>query len=95
MEFIVTVNINKSKHFIIVLSKLEYLNTNWIGTEMRTFHTEIIEGRKKDANFVFVVTDDVYKEIISSNKICLDVRYRRYQIIKMSEFKEILPSYLV
>lgn len=87
--------INKSKHFIIVLSKLEYLNTNWIGTEMRTFHTEIIEGRKKDANFVFVVTDDVYKEIISSNKICLDVRYRRYQIIKMSEFKEILPSYLV
>ena len=87
--------INKSKHFVVVLSKLEYLNANWIDTEMKTFHTEIIEGRKKDANFVFVVEDDVYKKIIDSNKTCLNVRYRRYQIIKMSEFKKTLMSYIV
>lgn len=86
--------LRNSKHFVIVLSKLEYLNANWIKTEMSTFHRAITEGRKMGANFVFVVTDDVYKAIIDSNKTCLDERYCGYQIIKMSEYEEVLVKYL-
>ncbi|MBQ2880708.1 MAG: toll/interleukin-1 receptor domain-containing protein, partial [Clostridia bacterium] len=79
--------IRKSKNFVVVLSKLEYLNASWVKREMSAFDRAITEGRKKDSNFVFVVTDDVYKEIIDSNKMCLDERYCGYQIIKMSEFE--------
>lgn len=86
--------LRNSKHFVIVLSNLEYLNTNWIKTEMSTFHRAITEGRKEGANFVFVVTDDVYKAIIDSNKMCLDERYCGYQIIKMSEYEETLAQYI-
>lgn len=86
--------IRKSKHFIVVLSNLEYLNANWIKREMSAFDRAITEGRKKDANFVFVVTDDVYKQIIDCNKMCLDERYCGYQIIKMSEYEATLISYL-
>lgn len=86
--------LRSSKHFVVVLSKLEYLNANWIKTEMSTFHRAITEGRKNDANFVFVVTDDVYKAIMDSNKMCLDERYCGYQIIKMSEYEETLAQYI-
>ncbi|MBE6642006.1 MAG: toll/interleukin-1 receptor domain-containing protein [Ruminococcaceae bacterium] len=87
--------IRKSKHFVVVLSKLDYLSANWIKREMSAFDRAITEGRKQDANFVFVVTDDVYKKIIDSNKMCLDERYCGYQIIKMSNFEETLISYIV
>lgn len=87
--------IRKSKHFVVVLSNLQFLRANWIKREMAAFDRAITEGRKKEANFVFVVTDDVYKEIIDSNKMCLDERYCGYQIIKMSEFEETLISYIV
>ena len=87
--------IRKSKHFVVVLSNLQFLSANWIKREMAAFDRAITEGRKKEANFVFVVTDDVYKEIIDSNKMCLDERYCGYQIIKMSEFEETLMSYIV
>lgn len=87
--------IRKSKHFVVVLSNLQFLSANWIKREMAAFDRAITEGRKKEANFVFVVTDEVYKEIIDSNKMCLDERYCGYQIIKMSEFEETLMSYIV
>ncbi len=87
--------IRKSRHFVVVLSKLDYLSANWIKREMSAFDRAITEGRKQDANFVFVVTDDVYKKIIDSNKMCLDERYCGYQIIKMSNFEETLISYIV
>ena len=86
--------LRKSKHFFVVLSKLEYLNANWIKKEMATFDRAITEGRKKGANFVFVVTDDVYKQIIDSNKECFDERYCGYQIIKMSDYENTLYKYL-
>lgn len=86
--------LRNSKHFIVVLSKLEYLTANWIKREMATFDRAITEGRKTDANFVFVVTDDVYSDIINSNKTCLDERYCGYQIIKLSEYEKTLLEYL-
>lgn len=87
--------IRKSKHFIVVLSSLDYLNANWIKREMAAFDRAITEGRKQNANFVFVVTDHVYRQIIDSNKMCLDERYCGYQIIKMSEFENSLIEYIV
>ena len=86
--------LRRSKHFFVVLSKLEYLSANWIKKEMATFDRAITEGRKKGANFVFVVTDDVYRQIIESNKMCLDERYCGYQIVKMSEYEATLYKYL-
>lgn len=85
--------LRKSKHFIVVLSKLEYLKAKWIKKEMAVFDRAITEGRKENSNFLFVVTDDVYKEIIDSNKMCLDERYCGYQIVKMSEYKDVLYKY--
>lgn len=85
--------LRKSKHFIVVLSKLEYLKAKWIKKEMAVFDRAITEGRKENSNFLFVVTDDVYKEIIASNKMCLDERYCGYQIVKMSEYKDVLYKY--
>jgi hypothetical protein len=80
---------------VVVLSNLQFLSANWVKREMAAFDRAITEGRKKEANFVFVVTDDVYKEIINSNKMCLDERYCGYQIIKMSEYESLLMQYIV
>lgn len=86
--------LDNSKHFVVVLSDLKYLDAEWIKYEMDVFNNEIKEGRKKDSNFVIVATDDVYDTIITSNKTVLDIAYRRYQIIKMSEYEETLAQYL-
>lgn len=87
--------LRRSRHFIVVISNLDYLKTKWIKKEMATFDRAITEGRKTNANFLFVVTDGVYNEIIDSNKMCLDERYCGYQIIKMSEYETVLYKYLV
>jgi len=86
--------LRNSKHFVVVLSKLEYLQANWITREMKAFDRAITEGRKPGGNFVFVATDAVYNEIISSNKMCLDERYCGYQILKMSEYEDTLLQYI-
>ena len=86
--------LENSKHFIVVLSDLKYLDAEWIKYEMDVFNNEIKEGRKKDSNFIIVATDDVYNQIIQSNKTVLDIAYRRYQIIKMSEYEETLAQYI-
>ncbi len=86
--------LENSKHFVVVLSNLKYLDAEWIKYEMGVFNNEIKEGRKKDSNFIIVATDDVYDQIIQSNKTVLDIAYRRYQIIKMSEYEETLAQYI-
>ena len=86
--------LRKSKHFVVVLSNLEYLEASWIKKEMKIFDREITEDRKPGGNFVFVVTDDVYRQIIDCNKMCLDARYCGYQIIKMSEYEKTLMQYI-
>ncbi len=86
--------LENSKHFVVVLSDLKYLDAEWIKYEMDVFNNEIKEGRKKASNFIIVATDDVYDHIIKSNKTVLDIAYRRYQIIKMSEYEETLAQYI-
>lgn len=86
--------LRKSKHFVVVLSDLKYLQANWIQREMKAFDRAITEGRKSGGNFVIVATDDVYKEILSCNKMCLDERYCGYQILKMSEYEKTLMQYI-
>lgn len=86
--------LENSKHFVVVFSDLGYLNTKWIKYEMNVFNNEIKEGRKEGSNFIIVATDDVYDKIIQSNKTVLDIAYRRFQIIKMSEYEETLSQYI-
>ena len=87
--------LDKAKHFVVVLSDLSYMEDSWVEKEMRIFHREKNENRKpKDSNFVFVVTDDLYGEIIKSNKMLIPIEYRGYQIIKMSEYKTTLLQYV-
>lgn len=42
--------LDHSDHFVVILSKLEYLQSNW-DQEMSAFLHEIREGRKAEANF--------------------------------------------
>lgn len=86
--------LDKSKHFVLVLSDLSYLTSDWIETETTIFDAEIKEGRKPDANFIFLVTDRLYDEIIAANKKNLPIEFRSYQILKMSNFKETLLDYV-
>lgn len=87
--------LDRSSHFVVVLSKLEYLYTDWISQEMAIFHREITEGRKpENANFIFVATDNLYQTIIGNNKKDLPIEYRGYQIIKMSDYQNTLLQYI-
>ena len=87
--------LDRSSHFVVVLSKLDYLYTDWISQEMTIFHREITEGRKSEnANFIFVATDNLYQTIIGNNKKDLPIEYRGYQIIKMSDYQNTLLQYI-
>ena len=86
--------IEHSRHFIVVISNLDYLNSHWVELEMKTFRHEMIEGRKKDANFIIIVTNDVFQEIISTNKQCLPIKYRSYEIMRVDDYKNSLINYL-
>ncbi len=83
-----------SKHFVVVLSDLSYMESNWVKAEMTMFHREINEGRKTNSNFIILVTDELYGRIISGNKEDLPIQYRGYQIVKMSEFRITLLKYI-
>lgn len=86
--------IEYSKHFITVISNLDYLNSYWVELEMKTFRHEMVERRKKNANFIFVVTNDVFQEILLTNKQCLPIKYLSYEIIKVEDYKNSIISYL-
>lgn len=86
--------IERSKHFVVVISKLEYLESFWVALEMKTFQHELKEGRKTDANFMMIVSDEVADQIFTTNKKCLHIRYRNCEIIRISEYKERIIQYL-
>lgn len=86
--------LDKSKHFVVVISDLSYLESYWVALEMEIFQSEIDEGRKKGSNFIMIVTNDVYDQIVSSNKAVLPIDYRRCEIIKVDEYKSVLLDYL-
>lgn len=86
--------IDHSRHFVVVLSDLEYLQSHWVKEEMRMFHHEMSEGRKPDANFIMLVTNSVYDEIIRTNKACLPITYRSCEIMRISEYRDRIEKYL-
>ena len=86
--------LEKSKHFVVILTDLSQLEAHWIKLEMKIFEHEISEGRKDGSNFIMVVSDDVFDEVISSNKRCIPIRYRSFEIMRISDYREMLGSYL-
>lgn len=86
-------SLDNSNNFVIVLSDLSYLESHWVDLEMRTFNTELSEGRK-EGNLIFVVTDQVFDEITRTNKRCIPIDYRRYEIIRVRDYKDIILSYI-
>lgn len=83
-----------SQHFLVIITNLEQLRSYWIQLEMKTFHHEMVEGRKKNANFMILVTESVYEQIVTSNKTVLPLRYRSCEILQISNYKESLYGYL-
>jgi hypothetical protein len=79
---------------VVIITKPEQLESHWIKLEMKTFEHEMSEGRKKGSNFIFLVSDDVFDLIISTNKRCLPIRYRSMEVMKISNYRETLASYL-
>ena len=67
---------------------------DWVQREMEAFHTEIFEGRKEDSNFIILATDEVYNQIISQNKRNIYIDWRNYTILKISDYRETLMSYI-
>ena len=86
-------SLDKSDNFIVVLSDLNYLDSHWVDLEMKTFNTELTEGRK-NGNFIFIVTDEVYERIIGDNKRCLPIQYRGYEIMRIRDYKEKILEYI-
>ena len=83
-----------SRHFVVVLSQLSYLDSYWVRLEMEIFQAEIDEGRKPKSNFLMIVTGNVYDEIMASNKAVLPIEYRCCEIMRVDEYKTKLLSYL-
>lgn len=86
--------LDHSRHFLVIITNLAQLNAYWIKLEMKTFNHEMVEGRKEDANFIMLVTDQVYSQIMASNKTLLDLRYRSCEIMRIRDYKDVLDSYL-
>lgn len=99
-EHAVMTALGRSKHFIVLVSKLEILESSdfiegdWVRREMRTFNTEIQEGRKKDSNFIILASDEVCDEIFAKNKENIDIMWRWPEIIRFSEFEKVLAKYI-
>ncbi len=80
--------IDRAKHMVLIGSNPDYLKTNWVEEEWSTFNNEIREGRK-DGNLILVLSDDV-----AYDKGRLPTQLRKREIVKMSEFRSRLLSYL-
>ena len=80
--------IDRSKHMVLIGSNPDYLKTAWVKDEWSTFNNEIREGRK-NGNLILLLSDD-----IASDKGRLPCQLRQKEIVKMSEFRNRLLSYL-
>lgn len=80
--------IDRSRHMILIGSNPDYLKTSWVKDEWSTFNNEIREGRK-NGNLILLLADDV-----AGDKGRLLPQLRQKEIIKMSEFRGRLLSYL-
>ena len=86
--------LDNSRHFVVIITKLEQLESHWIKLEMKTFEHEMSEGRKEGSNFILLVSEDVFDQIIKTNKRCLPIRYRSMEVMKISSYRDTLASYL-
>ncbi len=80
--------LDRSKHMVVISSNPDYLKTKWVKKEWDTFDNEVTEGRK-DGVLLLLLSDD-----IASDKGKLPIELRAKEIIKMSEFRSRLLSYL-
>lgn len=80
--------IDRSRHMILIGSNPDYLKTSWVKDEWSTFNNEIREGRKH-GNLILLLADD-----IAVDKGRLPGQLRQKEIVKMSEFRNRLLSYL-
>lgn len=80
--------IDHSKHMIVVGSDPDYLKTPWVKREWDAFDNELLEERK-DGNLLLVLSDSA-----ATDKGKLPTQLRKYEIVRMSEFRERLLSYL-
>ena len=89
-----------SQHFIVIISdlklleSLDFIEGDWVRREMRTFNTEIQEGRKKDSNFIILASDEVCTQVFAENKQNTDIMWRWPEIIRFSEFESKLAKYI-
>ncbi len=93
--------LDKSRHFVVIVSDLKILSpeqdekeSDWVQREMNLFHSELFEGRKKNGNFIILVTDSIFDEIVSRNKMNIDIKWRNYNFMRISEYEDQLISYL-
>lgn len=93
--------LDKAKHFVVIITELKELapgyqkqEKDWMQEEMDVFHSELIEGRKKNGNFVIIVTNDVYQQIVATNKTNIDLKWRRHSLIKLGEFQDQIIGYI-
>ena len=86
--------LENASHFVVIITNLQQLDSHWVKLEMNTFHHEIVEGRKDESNFILLVTDEVYHQITESNKKCINIKFRSYEIMRISQYKTIILDYL-
>lgn len=99
-EHAVMTALGHSKHFIVIISDIKILEGSdftegdWVRREMRTFNTEIQEGRKKDSEFLILASDEVCDQIFASNKENIDIMWHWQEIIRFSEFESVLAKHI-
>lgn len=79
---------------MLILTDLEFLKSYWVQLEMKTFEHEMAEGRKPDSNLILLVSDSVYNSIIETNKKCLPIRFRAFEIFKISNYRNAILPYI-
>lgn len=77
-----------SRHMVLVSSNPEYLKTKWVHKEWDLFDNELTDDRKV-GTLILVLADD-----IAADKGKLPIELRTKEIVKMSEFRSRLLSYL-
>lgn len=89
--------IQNSANFVVVASDITHLSDKRVEVEMNSFHYKMVLEKGNNAHFLIVVTEDVYDQIMSSNKIVLDSKFRDYEIIKISsssDYKDQILGFL-
>ena len=86
--------IDKSAHFVLVSSDLKFLESRWVSEECNLFCDEKREGRK-NGNFIMVFPREVCAEIFATNKRCLPIQLRSFEIVAFEDFEATLMNYII